>query len=63
MTEAATMERQTRTGTAVMELDAKLAMEIEAVMEGTERAQIEEQTETRGWFYRIPQAGVRYYSF
>ena len=63
MTEAATMQRQHRPGTAVRGLDAKLAMEIESVMEETERAQSTDQPETRNWSYRIPQAGVRYYSF
>ena len=63
MTEAATMQRHHRPNTAVRELDNKLAMEIESVMEETERAQRTDQPETNHWSYKIPQAGVRYYSF
>ena len=63
MTEAATMQRHHRPSTAIRELDAKLAMEIESVMEETERAQSTDQPETKHWSYKIPQAGVRYYSY
>ncbi len=63
MTEATTMERHRRHGTAVRELDSTLAREVEAVIEQAERAEPQDGPEVRQWFYRVPQAGVRYYSF
>ena len=63
MTEATTMERRQRHGTAVRELDSTLAREVEAVIAEAERAQPQDGPDVRQWFYRVPQAGVRYYSF
>ena len=63
MAEAATIERDRRPGTAVMELNAKLAREVEAVVEVAERKQRKDQPNTDHWFYSVPHAGVRYYSF
>ncbi len=63
MTEAATIERNRRPSTDARELDSKLAREVEAVIEQAERAQPQDGPEVRQWFYRVPQAGVRYYSF
>ena len=63
MAEAVVIKRDRRPGTAVMELNTKLAREVEAAVKEAERAQAGEQPETRVWSYRVPQAGVRYYSF
>ena len=63
MTEVATIERNRRPGTAVAEINAKLAREVEAAVGEAERGQIEGQPETTQWFYTVPRVGVRYYSF
>ena len=37
--------------------------EVETILEEAERSRAESQSETGHWYYRIPCAGVRYYSF
>lgn len=63
MTETATLDRHQRSGVASKELDGSLAGQVEAVLEEAERSQPADEAETGYWFVRIPQAGVRYYSF
>ncbi len=63
MAEAAIVETDRRPDTAVRELNAKLAREVEAAVEKAERAQGKDQPDTGHWSYSVPQAGVRYYSF
>ena len=63
MAEAAIIERERRPDTTVAELNAKLAREVEAVVEEAERTQSKDKPDTIHWFYKVPQAGVRYYAF
>lgn len=63
MAEATAIERDRRPGTAVLGLNGRLAREVEAAVEKAERAQSKDQPATSHWFYSVPQAGVRYYSF
>ena len=41
----------------------KLARELESIVEDSEQAQDVEQPKARHWYYSVPFAGVRYYSF
>lgn len=63
MAEAAIIKRDRRLGIAVREPNPKLVREVEALVEEAERAQGKGQADTTHWFYSVPQAGVRYYSF
>ena len=61
MAKAEVLERQPET---VSEgLDAKLTKEVETILEEAEQPQAESQPATGHWYYRVPCAGVRYYSF
>lgn len=41
----------------------RLAQELESIVEDAEQAQDVEQPKARHWYYSVPFAGVRYYSF
>lgn len=41
----------------------RLAHELESIVEDAEQAQDVEQPKARHWYYSVPFAGVRYYSF
>ena len=60
MTEAAILERQEQVALSD-ELNSKATQEIEALLENSE--QKEDKKESPGhWYFRMPMAGVRYYS-
>ena len=40
-----------------------MAQELESIVEDAEQAQDVEQPKARHWYYSVPFAGVRYYSF
>ncbi len=62
MAEPATLTRS-KTGQADgNELNAKLASDVEAVLEATERSHPVGERSTRRLHFQVPQAGVRYYS-
>ena len=60
---AEVLERQRQPEIVSEVLDAKLTKEVEAILEEAEQSQAESQSETGHWYYRVPCAGVRYYSF
>ncbi len=41
----------------------RLSQELESIVEDAEQAQDVEQPKARHWYYSVPFAGVRYYSF
>ena len=57
------LEQQRQPETVSQGLDTKLTKEVETILEEAERSRAESQSETGHWYYRIPCAGVRYYSF
>ena len=42
---------------------SRLAIEVERILGESEHPATEEQPRSRQWSYRVPFAGVRYYSF
>ena len=58
-----TVERIRQPETGGQELDPKLTREVETILEEAERSQRESRAGTGRWGYRVPCAGVRYYSF
>lgn len=62
MAEAAILERQER-AVVSEKLNPKATQEIEALLEKSEQAPINRETGNGGWYFRMPTAGVRYYSF
>lgn len=62
MVEAGILEQREQVA-AVDELNPKATQEIEELLEETERTQKKQQTTNGGWYFRMPAAGVRYYSF
>ena len=61
MAEAAILERHEPVAVSDR-LNSKATKEIEELLEESERAQKEETT-NGGWYFRMPAAGVRYYTF
>ena len=45
------------------ELNAKAAMEIEELLEETERVREKRQIRNGGWYLSTPMVGARYYTF
>ena len=43
--------------------ESTLAQELESIVEEAEQVQEVEQPKARHWYYSVPFAGVRYYSF
>ena len=62
MADAATVERSLDMNTPFGKPDVTLTREVEAVLEAAVRTQPEGRPSTRPWYFRMPQAGVRYYS-
>lgn len=62
MAEAAILERQERVAVSD-KLNTKATKEIEELLEQSERVRKEKETTNGGWYFRMPAAGVRYYSF
>ena len=62
MAEAAILERQDNVAVGE-ELNAKVAREIEELLEDSERAREKKQTSNGGWYFRMVSPGVRYFSF
>ena len=62
MTEAAILERQEQV-VANEKLNSKATKEIEELLEESERARLRKETGNGSWYFRMPVAGVKYYSF
>ena len=62
MAEVAILERQEQV-VASDRLNPKAKKEIEALLESSERLRTKRDLADRPWYYRMPQPGVRYYSF
>lgn len=62
MADAAILERQERAAVSD-KLNAKATREIEVLLEKSEHAAVGREVGNGGWYYRMPAAGVRYYSF
>ncbi len=43
--------------------EIRLAQELESIVEDAKQPQDVEQPKARHWYYNVPFAGVRYYSF
>jgi hypothetical protein len=43
--------------------NATVTREMEAILEEAEQSEAADRPEVRHWFYSVPCAGVRYYSF
>ncbi len=63
MADSATLAQQEAKRTDSSGLNAKLANEVEAVLEATEGSRQVGEPGTGRWYFRVPQAGVKYYSF
>ena len=57
------LDRNRRPDIARDQAETRLALEVESILEAAGQPQEEERPETRQWSYRVPFAGVRYYSF
>ena len=57
------LERDVQSGITHEDPEAKLAQEVEQVLEEAEQMQAAQVVEPAGWGYRVPFAGVRYYTF
>ena len=62
MAESATLIRRKSDQADGISLSSKLADDVEAVLEATERTHNDGRQKTRRLYFQIPQAGVRYYS-
>ena len=62
MTEAAILERQEQV-VASEKLNSKATKEIEQLLEESERVQLRKDAGNGSWYFRMPAAGVKYYSF
>ena len=62
MAESATLIRRKADRADGISLSSKLANDVEAVLEATERTHNDGRQKTGRLNYQIPQAGVRYYS-
>ena len=58
-----TLDRNRQPDIANDQAKTRLALEVENILEAADQPQAEERPETRQWSYRVPFAGVRYYSF
>ena len=63
MADSATLTRQEAKRTESCGLNAKLANEVEAVLEAPEWSRQVGEPGTGRWYFRVPQAGVKFYSF
>ena len=57
------LERDLQLGNAPEGLEADLALLVEQVLEEAERERAAESVKEAQWGYRVPFAGVRYYTF
>ncbi len=57
------LEQDVRSGITHDKQEAKLAQEMEQILEEAEQREAAEVVEPTGWGYRVPFAGVRYYTF
>ena len=62
MADTATVERSLDMNTPLGKPEAMLAKEVESALEAAVRTRPEGRPKTRPWYFRMPQAGVRYYS-
>ena len=63
MAEAAILERQEQVAVSGDSLNPKAKKEIEVLLEASEQLRTKRDLADRPWYFRMPQAGVRYYSF
>ena len=63
MTTVELLERDRRQETVNDGPEGKLAQELDSIVEDAEQVQDAEQPKARQWYYSVPFAGVRYYSF
>ena len=63
MAEATILERQKQAVVSGDKLNSKATREIEELLEASEREHTKRRTDNGGWYFRVPQAGVTYYSF
>ncbi len=63
MSEAAILERREQAVVNGDRLNSKATKEIEALLETSEQSQAKKASASERWYFRMPQAGVRYYSF
>ena len=57
------LERDRRQDIVNDERESRLAQELDNIVEDAEQAHDVEQSKARHWYYSVPFAGVRYYSF
>ena len=57
------LERDRRQDIVIDGPEIRLAQELESIVEDAKQAQDVEQPKARHWYYSVPSAGVRYYSF
>ncbi len=62
MAESATLTRRKAERIDSVRRGPKLPNEVEAVLEATERSHNDGEPKAGHWYFRVPQAGVRYYS-
>lgn len=62
MAEAAILERNEQ-AVVSERLNAKATREIEELLEESEQARLKRRTGNGGWYFRMPMAGVKYYTF
>ncbi len=63
MADSATLAQQEAKRTEICELNAKLSNEVEAILEAPEGSRQVGEPGTGRWYFRVPQAGVKFYSF
>ena len=62
MSEAAILERQGQAVVSSDRLNSKAKKEIEVLLEESQQSRTKRDLADRPWYFRMPQAGVRYYS-
>ena len=62
MKEAAILERHEQVAVGE-DLNPKATKEIEELLEESQSAPVKRRTGEGGWYFRMPLAGVKYYSF
>ena len=62
MPEAAILERQEQAVVSRDRLNSKATKEIEVLLEESQQLRTKRELGDKPWYFRMPQAGVRYYS-
>ena len=62
MSEAVILERQEQATADGGRLNSKATKEIEALLETSDQYQVKKASISGRWYFRMPQAGVKYYS-